>query len=120
MRRTLTTLSWILVVLVASERLLALVEHHHRDSSSRLRRLIPANLLEGKPVAAIRVEDTATGAAVLIARASGGWRCLTHWGAPADEARLQSAIGRILEASGVARPTSQERMATYGLEDRQT
>jgi Domain of unknown function (DUF4340) len=114
------TLTWVVVVLVASERLLALIEHHRRDSTSRLRRLIPANLLEGKPVAAIRVEDTATGSAVLIARASGGWLCLSHWGAPADEARLQSVVGRILNANGIARPATQERLAAYGLEDRQT
>jgi len=54
---------------------------------------------------------------VLIARTASGGRCVTHWGAPADEARLRGAVGRVLEANGIARPAMPSRMARYVLED---
>lgn len=101
MRRTLVALCWTLAGLVASDRVLSLHDQSARRSSSRLRRLVPPALLQGKAVAALLLEDTARRERVLYARSAGGWRCLSRAGAPADEARLGAFVDRLLEAEGI-------------------
>ena len=101
MRRTVVVLAWALAGLVACERVLALREHAERGSSSRLRRLMPPDRLEGRSVAALRIEDTARRESVLFARTSSGWRCLSRSGVPADETRLNGYLDRLLEAQGL-------------------
>jgi len=112
-RRTLVVLSWTLVVLIASDRLLSLTARKERESSSRLRRLVPA-VLDEKQIAAIRVEDAAQGD-VLLAWTSSGWRSVSHWGAPVDEALLQNAVSQLLDAQGIARPCTYDGLEAYGL-----
>jgi hypothetical protein len=101
---------------VACERALSLPERSERRASSRLRRLVPPALLEGKSVAAIRVEDTARREALLYARTSSGWRCLSRYGVPADEARLSSYVEQILEAQGILQSQDPGRANRFGLD----
>ena len=115
MRRTIIALCWTLTGLVASDRVLWLHERSERSSSSRLRRLIPKALLQGKAVAAILIEDTARRERVLYARSAGGWRCLSRAGAPADEARLGGFVDRLLEAQGILQKED-SRAGRYGLD----
>jgi len=112
----LVILSWTLAGLVACERALSLQERSERRASSRLRRLVPPALLEGKSVAAIRVEDTARREGLLYARTAGGWRCLSRYGAPADEARLAGYVERILEAQGIVQRQDAGSTDRFGLD----
>ena len=116
MRRTLVVLSWTLAGLVACEWALSLHERSARRASSRVRRLVPAALLEGKSVAAIRVEDAARREGLLYARTSRGWRCLSRYGVPADEARLSGYLEQLLEAQGILQTQDAGRADRFGLD----
>jgi len=115
-RRSLLVLGWTLAGLVACERALTLREGSERRKSSRLRRLVPPALLEGKSIAAIRVEDTARQERLLYVRTSSGWRCLSRHGAPADEARLSGYVEQVLEAQGVLQRQDAGRAERFGLD----
>lgn len=101
MRRTLVVLAWTLAGLAACEGALSLHERSERRASSRLRRLVPPALLAGKAISAIRVQDTSRKEWLLFVRTSSGWRCMSRYGAPADDARLSGYVERILEAQGI-------------------
>jgi hypothetical protein len=101
---------------VACERAFSLHDRSERRASSRLRRLVPPALLEGKSVAAIRVEDTARREGLLYARTSSGWRCLSRYGVPVDEARLSGYVERILEAQGILQRLDAGSTDRFGLD----
>jgi hypothetical protein len=101
---------------VACERAFSLHDRSERRASSRLRRLVPPALLEGKSVAAIRVEDTARREGLLYARTSSGWRCLSRYGVPVDEARLSGYVERILEAQGILQRQDAGSTDRFGLD----
>lgn len=116
MRRTLVVLAWMLAALVVCERALSVHERSERRSHLRLRRLIPQALLAGKAISAIRVQDTARNEWLLFLRTSSGWRCMSRYGAPADEARLSGYLERILEAQGIAQRRDSGHDDRFGLD----
>ena len=101
---------------MACERAFCLHDRSERRASSRLRRLVPPALLEGKSVAAIRVEDTARREGLLYARTSSGWRCLSRYGVPVDEERLSGYVERILEAQGILQRQDAGSTDRFGLD----
>lgn len=86
-----------------------------RAEELRVRRLVPDELREGRPVAVVRVAD-GDGRAQLYGRQQGQWRCLSWRGAPALGESLERLITELYEAQGVVLSADPARPSDYGLD----
>jgi hypothetical protein len=86
---------------VLLDRSLRLREEERRAASSRVRQLVPREFREGKLVAAIRLEAPGRGETLLYGRSKETWRCLSRFGAPADEGKIQSLLEKLFTTQGI-------------------
>jgi hypothetical protein len=97
---------------------LLLAGHAESERRDRVRvgRLIPKEEREGRPVAALSLETSATQTKLYAAAPGGLWRCVTYHNAVASEEQIQSVVHKLFEAEGVMQSEDPERSRDYGLD----
>lgn len=112
---TLIVLALLLAGLVMWDRSLTENQSQQRLQSARIVPLLIDNPFEERPVAAIRL-DVGASDVFLYAYHDGIWRCVTTYGAPAENASIEAIIPALVRAQGVIRTTDPSDAASFGLD----
>jgi hypothetical protein len=117
MPRAILVLVLLSAALFAWNRALDAGDVTSRAEDPKIEPLVARETYASRTVAALTVENTSTGHAVLFARKRGRWLCREAFGASADETALNALLESLLQARGVVRTDDPARAASYGFDD---
>jgi hypothetical protein len=110
---------WILLPLLGCALLLGVGALQRRTPMDReqaltIERLLAAEELAGRNVAAISIQAPDRGLSFLHVRSQGRWRLREAFGAPSDQAAIEAFLRELLDAHALALPTTRVPEAEYG------
>lgn len=115
MWKALIILVLVLIGLIYWDRSLSETELLSRHTSLKVRQLIAKELRESQRIAAIRLEDPGQKETFIYARGKDAWRCLSRFGAVADEAKIKSLLEKLFNTQGIVQSKDPARAPDYGL-----